>query len=116
MSYQIDWNIPIDCISKESLLKKLNGESNFILIDTIGTFDGNKYRIKGATTIPYPNVADRRSELLVYDEIIIYCSNKRCKASKKAAAALKMLNVPNVKIYEGGLEEWKANDLPLEEY
>lgn len=116
MSYQIDWNVSIDCVSKESLLKKLDGDARFILVDTIGTFDGNRYRIRGATTIPYPDVADRRRELLDYDEIIIYCASKRCKASKKAATALKMLNVPNVKIYEGGLEEWKANNLPLEEY
>lgn len=116
MSYQIDWNVPLDCVSRESLLKKLEGKRNIILVDTIGTYDGNKYRIRGATTIPYPEVADRRAELLNYDEIIIYCTRKACKASKKAAAALKMLNVPNVKIYEGGIEEWLAYKLPVEEY
>lgn len=115
MSYQIDWNVPIDCIRKEGLLKRLDQKNNFILVDTIGNFDGNKYKIKGASTIPYPEVADRRHELLDYDEIIIYCASKECKASKKVAAALKMLNVPNVKIYEGGLKEWMANNLPVEE-
>ena len=115
MSYQIDWNIPIECVSKEDLLKRVHEGSSFILVDTIGSYDGNKYKIKGATTIPYPDVADRRKELMNYNEIIIYCTRKSCVASKKAAAALKMLNVPNVKIYEGGIEEWIENKLPVEE-
>jgi rhodanese-related sulfurtransferase len=115
MSYQLDWNISLDCVTKETLLKKLESGQNIILVDTIGTYDGNKYRIKGATTIPYIEVADRRKELLGYDEIIIYCKHKRCVASKKTAAALKMLNVLNVKIYEGGIDEWTESGLPVEE-
>ena len=115
MSYQLDWNISLDCVSKETLLEKLNNNHNFILVDTIGTYDGNKYKIKGATTIPYLEVTDRRSELLGYEEIIIYCKHKRCVASKKTASALKMLNVPNVKIYEGGIDEWTESGLPVEE-
>ena len=115
MSYQLDWNIPLDCVSKETLLQKLNSGQNIVLVDTIGTFDGNKYRIKDALTIPYPEVADRRNELLGYDEIIVYCKHKRCVASKKVAAALKMLNVPNVMVYEGGIDEWTESGLPVEE-
>ncbi len=114
MSYQLDWNISLDCVTKEALLERLNNKSNFVLVDTIGTYDGNTHRIKGATTIPYIQVVDRRKELLQYDEIIIYCKHKRCVASKKVASALKMLNVPNVKVYEGGIDEWLENDLPTE--
>ena len=115
MSYQLDWSISLDCVSKETLLQKLNDGQNIVLVDTIGSYDGNQYRIKGATTIPYIEVINRRKELLGYEEIIIYCKHKRCVASKKTAAALKMLNVPNVKIYEGGIDEWTASGLPLEE-
>lgn len=115
MSYQIDWNITLDCITKEGLLKRFEEKRDFVLVDTIGSYDGNKYRIKGATTIPYIEVADRRKELLGHEEIIIYCKEKSCVASKKTASALKMLNVPNVKVYEGGIVEWLDNDLPVEE-
>ncbi len=115
MSYQLDWNITLDCINKEDLLKKLESGQNLVLVDTIGTYDENKYMIKGATTIPYVEVINRRNELLGYDEIIIYCKHKKCVASKKTAAALKMLNVQNVKVYEGGIDEWTESGLPLEE-
>lgn len=115
MAYQIDFNIALDCVEKEELLKRFEQKADFVLVDTIGTYNGNKYKIKGATTIPYTDVVDRRKELLKYKEIIVYCKEKSCVASKKVASALKMLNVPNVKVYEGGITEWMANNLPVEE-
>ena len=115
MTYSLDWCVPLERITKDELLERIESNSNFILVDTIGNFDGNKYKIKGATTIPYPEVADRRRELVKYDEIIIYCTRKRCTASKKVAAVLDILKVPNVKVYEGGIEEWMSHNLPVEQ-
>lgn len=115
MPYSLDWCVPLECVTKDDLLERIKKKTNFILVDTIGKYEGNKYKIKDAITIPYPDVVDRRRELLNYDEIIIYCTRRRCTASKKVAAALVMLNVPNVKVYEGGIEEWMAHNLPVEE-
>jgi len=33
----------------------------------------------------------------------------------KVASALISLNVKNVKVYEGGIDEWRAHNLPVEE-
>ncbi|MBI4683208.1 MAG: rhodanese-like domain-containing protein [Nitrospirae bacterium] len=115
MSYKLDFNISLECVNKEELSERLKQKSDFVLVDTIGKYNGNRYRIKGATTIPYTEVVDRRKELLKYKEIIVYCKEKSCVASKKVASALKMLNVPNVKVYEGGIVEWMENNLPVEE-
>ncbi|MBI5057124.1 MAG: rhodanese-like domain-containing protein [Nitrospirae bacterium] len=115
MSYLKEITLSLECISKEELLKRINDNAKFILVDTVGKYDGNKFRIKGAKTIPYPDVIDRRKELIPHDEIIIYCKHKDCVASKKVALGLKLLNVKNVKVYEGGIDEWVANNLPVEE-
>jgi rhodanese-related sulfurtransferase len=115
MSYQIEWEVSLDCISSDELLERINNNADFILVDTIGTHEGNRFRIKGAMTIPYPDVIDRRNELIPYKEIIIYCTRKTCPASKKVAAGLNLLKIRNVKVYEGGIEEWLANGLPVEE-
>ena len=115
MAYQIEFNMSLECISKDELLERMNKKSNFILVDTVGKYNGNRFRSKGAKTIPYPEVIDRRGELTPYNEIIIYCKNKNCKASKKVALGLKLLNIPNVKVYEGGIDEWTENNLPVEE-
>jgi rhodanese-related sulfurtransferase len=115
MSYKIDFNIQLDCLNKDELLEKINGQSNFILVDTIGKYDGNRFKIKGSTTISYREVVDRRKQFESFDEIIIYCKHKDCVASKKVAIGLKVLNIPNVKVYEGGIDEWIENKLPVVE-
>jgi len=115
MPYQINFNMSLECIDRDELLERINGNSDFVLVDTIGKYEGNKYKIKGARTIPYPEVVDRRGELRPFDEIIIYCKHRNCSASKKVALALKLLNIPNVKVYEGGIDEWTAHNLPVEE-
>lgn len=114
MPYQLDFSIPLQCITKDELLERIHREQNCVIVDTMGRYEGNTVRIAGAKTIPYPEVLDRRNELLTYDEIIIYCRHKDCRASKKIAAGLTVLNVPNVKVYEGGLDEWVAAKLPVE--
>lgn len=114
MSYIIEYSLPLECIDREELIEKLAEDHHIILVDTIGRYDGNEMKIRGALTIPYPEVIDRRKELSEYDEIIIYCKNRQCKASKKVALGLKLLNVPNVKVYEGGIDEWAAEGLPVE--
>lgn len=115
MPYTKEWKLPIECVSKEEVLERINNKKDFVIVDTIGKYDGNKYKIKGAVTIDYPTVIDRRKELLGYSEIIIYCKHKDCVASKKVASALISLNVKNVKVYEGGIDEWIAHNLPVEE-
>jgi rhodanese-related sulfurtransferase len=115
MPYQIEFNISLECIDKNELLKRINERANFVLVDTVGKYNGNRFKIKGAKTIPYPEVIGRRKELIPYKEIIIYCKNKDCKASKKVALGLKLLNITDVKVYEGGIDEWIENNLPVEE-
>lgn len=115
MSYKKQVTLEIDCIDKDELLQRMNAKADLVLVDTIGKYDGNRFRIRGAKTIPYPEVIDRRKELAPYSEIIIYCKHRNCVASKKVALGLKLLNVPNVKVYEGGIDEWMENGLPVEE-
>ena len=115
MPYNVKFNISLEGITKDELLDRINNGSGFVVIDTVGKYEGNKFRIRGARTIPYPEVIDRRNEFRSFDEIIIYCKHKDCSASKKVALGLKALNVPNVMVYEGGIDEWTACGLPVEE-
>jgi rhodanese-related sulfurtransferase len=115
MSYQKEFNLSLECISKEELLQRINVKSGFVIVDTIGKYDGNRFKIKGSKTIEYPEVIDRRKELIPFGEIIIYCKHKDCVASKKVALGLKLLNIANVKVYEGGIDEWTEHNLPVEE-
>ena len=115
MAYKKELTLSLECISKNELLQRISDKADFVLVDTIGKYDGNRFKIRGAKTIPYPEVIDRRKELTSYGEIIVYCRHKDCIASKKVALGLKLLNISNVKVYEGGIDEWMEHHLPVED-
>ena len=46
-------------------------------------------------------------------EIVVYCAGPECPQSRAAAEKLAAYGYANVKVYEGGLEEWEAAGLPL---
>jgi len=52
MPYNIEFNLTLECINKDELLKRINEKSNFVLVDTVGEYDGNRFKIKGVITIP----------------------------------------------------------------
>ena len=116
MPYRKTYEIPLEFVKKDELLQRSRDKTNFILVDTVWTHGGNRHRIMGATTIPYPEVLERRKELEPYDEVIVYCTKKTCPGSKIIALGLKLLNVPNVKVFEDGIRGWMERGLPVEEY
>lgn len=116
MPYRKTLEIPMEFIGEEELQQRIRDKTSTIIVDTVWTHGGNRFRIKGATTIPYPEVLDRRRELEQNDEVVVYCTKKTCPGSKIIALGLKLLNVPNVKVYEGGIRGWIERGLPVEEY
>ena len=48
------------------------------------------------------------------DDIVVYCSNVDCLASRAVAKELVGLGYTRVSHYEGGLIDWEAAGLPLE--
>ena len=116
MPYRKTYEVSLEFINEDELMQRMRDRENFVLVDTVWTHGGNRYRIKGAKTMPYPETLDRRHELRHYDEVIVYCTKKTCPGSKIIAKGLKLLDVPNVKVYEGGIRGWMERGLPVEEY
>ncbi len=116
MPYRKTYEVPLEFLDEEEVLSRLEDQSSNIVIDTVWTHGANRYRIRGAVTVPYPEVLDRRKEFESYREIILYCTKKNCPGSKLLALGLKLLNVKNVKVYEGGIQGWMERGLPVEEY
>ena len=116
MPYRKTYEVSLEFVDTDGLLQRMQDRANFILVDTVWTHNGNRHRIRGAETIPYPEVLDRRAELEPYDEVIVYCTKKSCPGSKIIALGLKLLNVRNVKVYEDGIQGWMKQGLPVEEY
>jgi rhodanese-related sulfurtransferase len=72
--------------------------------------------IPGSRWVPLDRVGREASALgLAKDaRIIVYCSGPTCPNSRDAGAKLATLGFTNVRVFEGGLEVWKASGRGVE--
>ncbi|MDQ3948704.1 MAG: rhodanese-like domain-containing protein [Gemmatimonadota bacterium] len=71
--------------------------------------------ILGSRRVPVDSVGREVAEAGIAKdtEIIVYCSGPTCPQSRAAAEKLTKLGFTNVRLYEGGLAEWKAAGLEI---
>ncbi len=60
------------------------------------------------------SVEDAERHLQHGDDIIVYCSDRSCVASRVVAQKLITAGYEHVRHYPGGLSEWQAAGYPLE--
>lgn len=72
--------------------------------------------IPGSRWVPLDRVARETSAQNIdrNARIIVYCSGVSCPNSKDAGAKLATLGFTNVRVFEGGLEAWKADGRGVE--
>lgn len=61
--------------------------------------------IPGSRSVPLSELEARLGELDRTRPIITYCANIKCRASKQAARLLRDRGY-DVRVYEGGIQEW----------
>ena len=103
----------VKTITKEELSRKLaTGEP----VQVVNVLSPDYYKlgiIKGSKKIPLDELDGRIGELDKTKEVVTYCANYMCTASRQAARDLAAKGF-NVRAYEGGIEEWKKAGLPVE--
>jgi rhodanese-related sulfurtransferase len=72
--------------------------------------------IPGSRRVPVDQVGREvaRSGLARDRAIVVYCSGKTCPNSRQAAEKLIALGFTRVRLYEGGLEDWKQGGRGVE--
>lgn len=103
----------INILSKEEVLKHLeNGTA--IVIDVLARHSYDEIHIKGSVSIPFDKVEDGMLDALDgKKDVITYCKNYTCLASKRAARILMEMGY-SASAYEGGIEEWEKSGYPVE--
>ena len=91
-------------ISVHELKRKMDAGEPFKLIDVRETFEYEIARIDGAKLIPLREIADRASELLPNEPIIVHCHSGRRSAD--AVQLLRQRGFANVYNLEGGIDAW----------
>ena len=99
-------------ISREELKQKLDRKEDFRLVMALGEWAFQAKRIPGS--IHFPTMREALASLNKEDEIVVYCSDETCIASRALGQLLERNGYPHVLHYAGGLQEWEQAGYPLE--
>ena len=81
--------------------------NDFVLIDVMAPLYYQDFHIKGAMSIPEPELAETVRDWPRGRRIVVYCLDKECDTSRVAARALMLMGFRDVLQYEGGKREWR---------
>ena len=102
----------MNTISREELKARIDRGDDFKLVMVLGAWEYEAKHIPGSINIFTPQMV---GELLdPNDDIVVYCTNESCFASRYAHRKLISLGYRHVRRYAGGLEDWEAAGYPLE--
>ncbi len=102
----------VTILSAEELKTKIDRGDDFKLVMTMNEWHYEAEHIPGSIWIAD---RDRARELLdPQDEIVCYCSDRSCSASRVVSNVLEKSGFPHVYHFDGGLQEWKEAGYPLE--
>jgi rhodanese-related sulfurtransferase len=100
-------------ITMDALNAKMKAGESFQLLNVLDPQYYNLGVIKGSRKIPLAELERRSRELDKSKEVVTYCADTSCSASRKAAELLAAKGF-KVSAYEGGIKEWVAAKLPVE--
>lgn len=110
---KMDKTPEVKVITKDALNEKISKGESFQLVNVL---DPKYYElgiIKGSLKIPAADLEKRSGELDKAKDVVTYCADTSCSASRTAATLLAAKGF-KVSAYEGGIKEWTAAKLPVE--
>ena len=102
-------------ITRSDLWLEMEGPEPPVLIEALGAGYFADAHLPGAINVP-PGQAGRLASVLIPDlnaRIVVYCSG-RCDNSRIVARELEDLRYSDVRVYEGGKEDWVEHGLPVD--
>ena len=101
----------MELIEREELKLKLDRGDDFKLIMVLGEWAYRAKHIPGS--LNFSSIEDMQ-QLDKEEEIVVYCSDPSCIASRFAYERLTASGHTNVRRYAGGLNDWEEAGYPLE--
>jgi len=93
-------------IERDELKRRLEEEQDLVLIEVLAEREYRRAHIKGATTIPFKQIAHRARERFEPQQpIVAYCADEKCQAGPIAAEKLEESGFSDVWEYPGGMED-----------
>ncbi len=102
----------MNTIGRDELKQKLDSKEPFSLVMALSDWAYQAKHIPGS--IHFATMRDALHSLGKEDEIVVYCSDENCIASKALGQLLDRNGYPHVLHYAGGLQDWEQAGYPLE--
>ena len=99
-------------ISSEELMQKLERKEDFRLVMALADWAYQAKHIPGS--IHFATTREALQSLDKEDEIVVYCSDENCIASKALGQLLEGNGYTHVLHFAGGLADWEQAGYPLE--
>ena len=99
-------------IGHEELKQKLDRQDPFRLVMALGEWAYQAKHIPGS--LHFATMQEALHSLNKEDEIVVYCSDENCIASKALGQLLERNGYTHVLHFAGGLQEWEQAGYPLE--
>ncbi len=106
----------MQAISREELRRELDQNGNLVVIEVLSHEQYAKGHVPGALNVPLGEQFDETIQQAVPDrdkEVVVYCANKQCSASPRAAQRMEELGYRHVYDYEDGKADWQDAGLPM---
>ena len=102
-------------ITLDQLKGKIDRDDHFVLVDALSEKHYTSSHLPGAINLPYEFVDEAEKVLLHKNaEIVVYCMNTGCEASKEESRELEEMGYTNVRHFAEGKQAWMAARLPVE--
>ncbi|HEX5850221.1 MAG TPA: rhodanese-like domain-containing protein [Rubrobacter sp.] len=102
-------------ITREHLKAKMDRGEDFVLVEALSPQHYASSHLPGAINLPYEFVDE--AEKVLPDkttEIVVYCMNPDCLASREEARELEEMGYERVLHYAAGKQDWIRAGLPVE--
>jgi rhodanese-related sulfurtransferase len=102
-------------ITREQLKAKMDRGDDFVLVEALSQKHYASSHLPGAINLPYEFVDE--AEKVLPDkraEIVVYCMNPGCPASREEARELEEMGYERVLHYAAGKQDWIRAGLPVE--
>lgn len=110
----------MQAVTAPQLKQRIESNRDLKLIDVLSTPSFQAKHIPGSLNVPFQQATegtfvDRVKKLGARetDEVVVYCADKSCDLSPRAAKALEAAGFRSVVDFEGGVEAWEKAGFPL---
>ena len=104
-----------ETISREELWELIQS-GTVVVLEALPPDHFDMEHLPGAKNLPLEGLDERVSALVSEKSspIVTYCSDSACSNSKVAASTLRSLGYADVRVFEGGKQEWIDAGLPID--